>query len=33
MNSFRSMELVQLKKVLGYKRDDVYHYFLDEYED
>ena len=33
MNIFRSMENVQLKNVLGYKLDDVYHYFLDEYED
>lgn len=32
MNIFRSMENVQLKNVLGYKKDDIYHYFLDEYD-
>ena len=32
MNIFRRMENVQLKNVLGYKKDDEYHYFLDEYD-
>ena len=32
MNIFRSMENVQLKNVLGYKKDDIYHYFLEDYD-